>query len=359
MTQPRAPEPALSGSWCTGIDLTTVDGNLVAARTIEWGEFDLGSKLVISPRGTTWSSRLPDGGTGLTWTSAYGFVGISVSQDQFIGEGMNEAGLNAGLFYFKGYGSLAPFDPGTPGSRVTDLDLVRWMLSQFTTVDEVRGALGSITVSPLFLTDDGHQSPTPHWRVTDRNGGSIVIEIMNHGDVHVHDNHVGVITNSPDFPWHVANLNNYINVRPGTVAPRQLGGLSLTSFGTGTAGWGLPGDFSPPSRFVRASYYRNTAPPLRTTIDAVAQAFHILDNFDIPIGVEFADDQRDKIPDLPSATQWTAVSDLSSGYFYFTTMYDRTVKRVDLGALNLASGPETVRRLDGGSFTFQDVTTSA
>jgi choloylglycine hydrolase len=77
------------------------------------------------------------------------------------------------------------------------MDLVRWMLSQFASVDEVRAALSSITVSPVFIDDGGQPSPTAHSRVTDPAGGSIVIEIIDEGQVHVYDNHVGVITNPP------------------------------------------------------------------------------------------------------------------------------------------------------------------
>jgi choloylglycine hydrolase len=328
----------------------------VAARTIEWGHFDLNSKLIVSPRGHDYTSALPMGRHGLGWTGRYGFVGISVSQDHFIGEGMNEAGLNAGLFYFRDYGSLAPFDPDDVASRLVDMDLVRWMLSRFASVEEVRAALPSITVAPVFIDDDGQPSPTAHWRVTDAAGGSIVIEIIDEGQVHVYDNHVGVITNPPHFPWHVTNLNTYVNVKPGTVAPHTTGDLTLTSFGSATAAHGLPGDFSPPSRFVRAAFFRATTPPLATADDAVAHAFHILHNFDIPIGVEFGEDERDQIPDLPSATQWTAASDLSNRRFFYTTMHDSAVKLVELDRLEFDRPSETAHALDRGRFTFYDVT---
>lgn len=341
---------------CTGISLTTTQGDHVHARTIEWGNFDLNSKLIVSPRGHHYTSQLPMEKQGISWTGEHGFVGISVSQNNFIGEGMNETGLNAGLFYFKGYGSLAPFDPEDVATSIIDMDLVRWMLSQFSTVDEVKAAFPSLKVAPVFIDADGNPSPTAHWRVTDKSGGSIVIEIIDEGQVHIYDNHVGVITNPPYFPWQVLNLNNYINVRPGIVAPRTAGDLQLASFGYGTAAWGLPGDFSPPSRFVRAAFFRSTAPPLATSLEAVSQAFHILDNFDIPIGVEFGDDERDKIPDIPSATQWTAVSDLASKMFYYKTMRDSAVKRVDLNQINFEPGSEAAYALDKGSFTFEDVT---
>lgn len=341
---------------CTGISLETTAGNHIHARTIEWGNFDLNSKLIESGRGHRFTSGLPMGKRGLTWENIYGFVGISVSEDRFIGEGMNEAGLNAGLFYFAGYGSLAPFDANDTANNVADMDLVRWLLGQFATVEEVKAHFDRIKVVPIFIDATGQPSPTAHWRVTDKMGGCIVIEIVDGGTVHIYSNEVGVLTNSPDFPWMVTNLNTYINVAPGTIAPKTAGSHTLRSFGAGTASFGLPGDISPPSRFVRAAFYRNTVPPLNTTGDAVSQAFHILDNFDIPIGIEFAEKEREHMPDLPSATQWTTASDLSGGLFYYKTMRDSAIKRVDLNRIDFAAGTETAHPLDSGGFTVRDVT---
>ncbi|MFY9974120.1 MAG: hypothetical protein WAK53_07690, partial [Chromatiaceae bacterium] len=84
--------------------------------------------------------------------------------------------------------------------------------------------------------------------------------------------------------------------------------------------------------------------------------FHILNNFDIPIGTEFGEAERSKMPNLPSATQWTAVSDLAKGAFYFKSMHDGAVKRVDLGRIDFAAGKETATALDEGAFGFRDVT---
>lgn len=341
---------------CTGISLVTTGGGHVHGRTIEWASFDLNSKLIVSPRDHGYTSKLPQERDGLTWKGRYGFVGISVSDDRFIGEGMNEAGLNAGLFYFPGYGSLAPYDPARTANNVADMDLVRWMLSQFSTLGEVRAALDDIRVAPIFIDESGQPSPTAHWRVTDREGGSIVIEIIDGGQVQVYDNQVGVLTNSPGFPWHLLNLNNYVQLEPGTVGPRRFNQLKASSFGAGTAFLGLPGDITPPSRFVRAAFFVATAPTMESSAQAVSQAFHILNNFDIPIGTEFGEAEPSKMPDLPSATQWTAVSDLDQGAFYFKSMHDGAVKRVDLGRIDFAGGQETATALDEGAFRYQDAT---
>ena len=69
---------------------------MIQARTIEFGEYNLNSRIVVSPRGKKFQSLTPSGKEdGYKWKSKYGFVGASVVYDKFIGEGINEAGLNA------------------------------------------------------------------------------------------------------------------------------------------------------------------------------------------------------------------------------------------------------------------------
>ena len=341
---------------CTGITLSTTGNDFVQARTVELGEDNIHSKLVIVPRDFTYTSTLPNQKPGMSWKSKYGFVGISVAVDNFIGDGVNEHGLTAGLFYFPDYGSLAPFNPKRVKNTMVDMDFVRWVLSQHKTVDEVKKGLKKITLAPVAIID-GKPTPTAHWRIADKEGNVIIIEIINNGEVKIYDNTARVVTNSPDYPWHVTNLNNYVNLGPGTADPKKMNGVNLKSFGVGTAFYGLPGDISPPSRFVRAAFYVNSAPELKTTEQAVSEAFHILNNFDIPIGAEYAEKHREHMPNLPSATQWTTAIDQSNQAFYYKTMNDSTIQKVDLKKVDFSGKEQKVQELDKGRvFHYQDVT---
>ncbi len=339
---------------CTGISLASINNDQIQARTIEWGGDNLNSKLITSPRDFVFTSYLPNQTQGLSWKSKYGFVGMSVKVDRFIAEGLNEEGLSAGLFYFNHYGSLAKFDPEQTSNNITDMDFVRWILSQFKTVDEVKAAINEIKIVPVHIFEDGTPTPTAHWRVADKQGNNIVIEIMNEGKINIHENKAKVLTNSPDYNWHVTNLNNYINLHPGSSPSVKINDIDAFSFGVGSAFVGLPGDISPPSRFVRAAFYVNTAPKSKNADAAVSQAFHILNNFDLPIGSEFSDPNQ--IPDLPSATQWTAVSDLTNERFFYKTMNDSAIKYVDLKTIDFKNEKETAQAIDNGVFHFEKVT---
>ena len=132
---------------CTGITLKSQDGSTVVARTIEWGGSDLNSRYAIVPRGYTQSSYVPGGKKdGMTFTARYGFVGLSVEQEEFVTEGLNEEGLSAGLFYFPGYGRYEDYSEADKAASIADLQLVSWMLGSFKTVDEVTEALKGVHV---------------------------------------------------------------------------------------------------------------------------------------------------------------------------------------------------------------------
>ena len=202
---------ALAGTFsdmsaCTGISFKAGDGSYVLARTAEWGGSDLQGRYVVVPRGYRHVSLAADGGSGLIFIGKYGYVGVSAHLDQFVLEGLNEKGLSVGLFFFPGYGQYPEYDSTEVSRTVPDMQVVSWMLANFSTVQEVIDHFDEIVVTMLFP-----ESGTSHWRVGDPSGRQIVIEITG-GETHIYENTIGVLTNSPDFPWHVTNLNNYVSL---------------------------------------------------------------------------------------------------------------------------------------------------
>lgn len=316
--------PALA---CTGIALTAKDGSYVQSRTIEWASSALQSEYVIIPRGQQLRSLTPDGANGLAFTARYGVVGLAVAQKEFIAEGINEAGLSAGLFFFPQYGGYETYDAAQNSRTVADLQLAAWMLTQFATIDEVKANLAKVRVIGL------EPGSVVHWRIGEPSGRQVVLEIVD-GVAHFYENEVGVLTNAPDFPWQLTNLNNYVNLYPGSAPNRQLGGLTLRPTGANSGFLGLPGDATPPSRFVRAAFYRATAPQRATAFETVQECFHLLNNFDIPIGIDHAEGQS---PDIPSATQWTSAIDLTNRRVYYKTAYNNTIRCIDLSTIDFGS----------------------
>ena len=315
---------------CTGIMLKTKDNATVVARTMDWSGAEMNNMYTIVPRGHNQQSLLPDGTmNGLAFRSLYGYAGISVEQPEFMVDGTNEAGLSAGLFYFPNYGKYEPYDEADKDISLADFQVVSWILSRFSTIDQVKAAINDVRI----INVDPSAS-TVHWRITEPSGRQVVLEIVN-GVPNFYENEIGVLTNSPGFPWHLTNLNTYVNLHPGTAGPTKFGPITLRAFGSGSGLRGLPGDFTPPSRFVRAAFLKTFASEQATAYDAVQQTFHILNNVDVPSGVQFAVGQSPT--DMPAATQWTVSTDLQNKIIYYHTMYNRMVRSINMNDIDFAT----------------------
>jgi choloylglycine hydrolase len=72
---------------------------------------------------------------------------------------------------------------------------------------------------------------------------------------------------------------------------------------------GLPGDYTPPSRFLRAAFLQHGIQTPKTGAEASQAVAHILNTVDIPIGVA-----QSKLEDgslISDYTQWVAIKDLT------------------------------------------------
>ena len=94
------------GMACTGIIIKTKNGVTIPARTMEFG-FDVRSKLLVIPKGTSLtflsSNEEKD---GLKLKTKYGFAGMNAVEKKIVVDGVNEAGLYLGCFYFPGFAAF-------------------------------------------------------------------------------------------------------------------------------------------------------------------------------------------------------------------------------------------------------------
>jgi choloylglycine hydrolase len=316
---------------CTSMIFKAEDGTRIYARTMEWGASDLKSEMMLVPRSMSFSSALGDGKTGAAWKNPYGFVGVNAAGLAYATDGMNEAGLTVGALFFPGFAEYQEVKADELATTVSNVDLVNYILSNFKT--EVRQAMPKIRVVRNAEIEKEFGTPLPlHHIVSDATGASIVMEYMD-GQLSVTDNKVGAMTNSPGYDWHLLNLRNYANLTPQAARPREIDGVSLAPFGAGSGMLGLPGDFTPPSRFVRAVAFVNTMIPAKDAADAVNAASVMLNNFDIPKELVREGSAEDF---HLGYTQWSVIADMSHKVYYYWTMYDRRMRSVDLSKLDFA-----------------------
>ena len=327
---------------CTGITLNGSDGSVVRARTMEWGLFDMKGSLDIVPRGYAMTSpNMPDGKAGMSWKAKYGFVGTAGLGRPLFMDGMNEVGLSAGLFYLPGFAKYKDYVPALAAKSMAPTDVAGYILARFSTVDEVRKAMEEIQIVAIKEPALGFPAPI-HIMVTDPTGKSIVIEPVKK-KLNIHDASLGVITNASTYDWHITNLRNYLNLSAISLPAKKVEGIDFTPLGAGSGMIGLPGDFTPPSRFIRAVAFSKSARKTDGGYDTVREAFRILDNFNVPAAAAEGS-QHDIGPDdkLVSATQFTTAADMKNRVFYYHTQFSRRVRMVDLKKIDFGKIGERI-----------------
>lgn len=315
---------------CTGIRLITKNNAVVCARTMEFAQ-NIESKIIGIPRNYSMVGTAPSGKPeGLAWKTKYAAIGANAAGVSHILDGINEQGLAGGLFYFPDYAHYQNATPAQFPQSLAPWEFLTWLLTSFSTVPQVKAALPTIKVVPVVFGPWGIIPPT-HAIIHDATGQSLVIEYVQ-GNLVMHDNALGVITNAPTFDWHVTNLRNYINVSALNVPQVALNSIKLDALGQGSGMLGLPGDFTSPSRFIRAVAFSQSVIETATETEALDTAFHVLNLFDISKGI-VREQQNNTIH--YEYTQWTSASDLKNKRYYFHTYDNRAVTMVDLTTMNL------------------------
>lgn len=333
---------------CTGISLKAGDGAAIRGRTLEFG-FPMQSNVLVIPAGKEMSGTLPDGGKGLTYTSKYGIVGANALGLTAILDGINDQGLSVGLFYFPNYAKYTEVTPENAKQAIAPQEFGLWVLANFASIDEVKEGIKKIVVVPTPAPGLGSPQGLvagAHFFIQDKTGKSIAVEPVD-GTLKVHDALLGIMTNAPAYDWHMTNLQNYINLTVKDIDSATIGPVTLQAFGSGTGLHGMPGDFTPPSRFVRAAIYSRFAAPNATAQDAVLSAFHILNQFDIPKGSVVNSAIGQPVDEI---TEWTSVADLKNLRWYFRTFGDQSIHMVDLKeAISAAKGEVRTIKMEGST----------
>lgn len=343
---------------CTGLRLIAKNDDVIVGRTMEFG-FDVRSNVLVIPKKTNLTTTINDEGkVGFTYQTKHDIVGANVLDYDIIVDGINDAGLYVSIHYFPGYASYPDLDSDgvSENKAMAPHEYATWLLAEFADVEEVKANFNKVSLLPVFIPDIDGPAPI-HVVVHDVKGNSVVIEPIDK-ELKLFNNPLGVFTNSPSFDWHMTNLNNYVNLTLNNVPnvvlrtnskPWILGskdteehGFTLKQLGQGSGLHGLPGDITPPSRFVRAVAYSQGAIPPNKAQDGVPQVFHIMNAFDIPVGSA-------RGPEGADYTVWTSVSDLKNQDWYFRTYKDQTIRRINLKkAIEKANGKMKYINMDNG-----------
>lgn len=316
---------------CTDFVVSAKDGSLVNGRSLEFA-VELQAELRIKPRAQKRVSDAPGQNgqngqkPGVSWVSKYGYLGVFGSEFNFAFDGMNEAGLSFGYLWLLNVTEYPTLSDQDFGRALDFTDFCDWVLGNFSTVAEVKAALLNVRIW-------GHPIPQlglapVHAAIHDAKGNHLVVEFVG-GQMQVYENPMSVLTNSPPFDWQIANLQNYLNLTPYNPNPTNFRGVTLQVPGQGSGLLGLPGDWSPPARFVKMITFLRFVQGAATHEEAINLAEHLLNTVDIPKGTV-----RDPDKDSGDYTQWIIIKDLTQKGFYFRSYRDLALKKVDLKKLD-------------------------
>ncbi|NND28145.1 MAG: linear amide C-N hydrolase [Myxococcales bacterium] len=335
---------------CTGIKIKAEDGAVIIARTCEFG-VPLDMKCTGVPAGAKFVCTAPEGNTGKTYTAKYSSVGINSRGMRQLFAGVNEKGLVFEAFNHSNFAVLQKATPDEYDKCMGNIELNTYILATCANVDEAIAALKDVKCIYMPLPEFKGNGFELHYRLADPSGRVYSVEYLKDG-LRIEENPLGVYANSPDFQWMLTNLTNYLNLSANAWPDVQLEDLTLkpSSLGSGMAG--LPGDFTSPSRFVRATAFQETHAPSPTADDAVRDAFHLLNLFDIPKGASMQSGYSD-------ITQYTQVIDMTNRRYFFRTRENSAIRQVNLDDFVSANHSDFVEFDRVGETSFQDITATA
>ncbi len=340
---------------CMSFRVIAKDQTITIGRTMEFG-MDSGWKIAVAPRNIAFTSPAPGGKDGLAWQSKYGYVSVvGWGIDTMVVDGLNEKGLSFGALWYELDVQWQEVKPGEEKRALAQTMMGAWLLGNFATVDEVKKAIAEVKLFGHVVPALG-MSPPGHGIIHDAQGKCIVVEVEE-GRVHIYDNPLGILTNAPGFPWHVAHLRQFIGMTTENPKPLEMSGMKFMPTGHGAGMIGLPGDLTPPSRFIRLGITTHFADKAENADKNLNLCQHIVDSFAITKGLVTEKTADGKV--LKETTQWASFRDLTNKVFYFKTYDNPDLRKIDLMKLDLTAKKVKFVNMDEGSQVIKDVTGSA
>lgn len=239
-------------------------------------------------------------------------------------DAMNEKGLCMAGLRFPLYADYQP--QSAEKNNIASFELIPWILGQ---CDSVAAARALLKKTCLVREEFSAQLPSEplHWMLADKTA-CVVLEVEKDG-MHLYENTVGVLTNSPTFPMQMSRLSDFMQLSREEPQNVLLPNVDLQMYSRGMGAIGLPGDWSSASRFVRAAFVRGNALPFGEEAKDVGQFFHILDTVGqvygcVRVGAEGFEQ-----------TVYTSCCNASKGIYYYTMYSNRAVTGVDMHKTDL------------------------
>lgn len=223
-------------------------------------EGSFGEEIVLAPRRfPLYFCRMPKLDTH------YATLGMAAVIDGYplYADAMNEYGLCVAGLNFVGNARYFPAE--SCGERsLAPYELIPWILATCKNCTEAQNALDGLQLAEVPFRPDVPLSDL-HWIIAD--GETCLVVESTETGLNLYENPLWILTNNPPFISQLENWRQYAHL-----TAEDTNGEPFFSLGLGAIG--LPGDYSSASRFVRASYLRESV--LRYGKADLSAAYQIL-----------------------------------------------------------------------------------
>lgn len=294
---------------CTAI--TDIKNGKFFSRTFDF-ERSYNEKATVTPRSYKFDFETNTG---------FALVGIASLIDgvPLYYDALNEAGLWAAALNFPK--SCVYNAEKEDKENIPSYELIARVLRRCDGLDSARRFLGKVNITGKSFKEGLPASPL-HWIFADSQGCICVEQTVSGLDIY--GDPFGVLTNEPPFPYHSAYVTNFLSLSASPPKNTLFPEFPLEAYSRGLGTFGLPGDFSSSSRFVRALFVKNHTEKYENESEEskVNRFFRMTDTVSIPYGC-VKTDRGENV-----CTMYTSVADADSMTYYYTTFKDRSIRKI-------------------------------
>lgn len=288
-------------------------------------DYSYNETVTITPRNYPFHFR-----NGEQLNAHYAIIGMATVAEEYplYYEATNEKGLSIAGLNFPNNAKY--FTRQTGKINITPFELTPYLLGKCSSTSQAKNLLKDISLWNCPFSKEFPLSPL-HWIISDRIS-TITLESTEQG-LQIYDNPIGILTNNPPFPYHLHNFTNYMTLTHQPPCNNQP--ISLQPYSLGLGSFGLPGDMSSGSRFVKAAFTK-----LHSICDcdeesAVNQFFHILNSVCQQNGMTMLSNGAYEY------TLYSSCCNTDRGIYYYTTYNNSRITAIKMHKENL-SGDELI-----------------
>ena len=295
-------------------------------------EYSYGEQIVLTPRKFKLNFLHAPSNTNHS-----AILGIGIIRDGYplYYDAINEHGLAIAALNFPQ--STLYRETAENTLNLASFEIIPYLLSNCGSIASVKEVVEKINITRDCVSSNLPASPL-HWLIADKSGALTLESTVN--GVNVYENPFGVLTNEPPFPYHVAYISNFLNLSSTQPQNTIYPSAKIPICSNGIGAFGLPGDFSSASRFVRAAFTKSHTAYEDGEDSYVSRFFHIMNTVSQPLGCTKTSDEK------PISSVYTSCGCPETMTYYYSSYSCRRIRALKAEGSMLQSNKLLAIKID-------------